>query len=62
MLTSNWSIGECALSGKARVIRQRLGLGPKRKSVAAHKGMDAQGMSTLCAKLERKQATKTKHK
>jgi len=52
MLKSNWSIGD---TGKgARVVRQRLRLGPARKSKQACRLMDSTVRNMLCAKLARK--------
>jgi hypothetical protein len=51
-LESNWSIGSAREFGKARVIRQRIGLAPKRKSVATHKCLTIQVRENLCARLE----------
>jgi len=51
MLKSNWTTGSASLYG-CRVIRQRVGKAPTRKSNAVHKPMDSTARQMLCAALE----------
>lgn len=53
MLISNWSIRGTELSGRARVIRQKIGRAAAPKSVRAHTMMSQDSRSELAAKLER---------
>lgn len=52
MLKSSWSEGSARLFG-ARVIRQRLGVAPRRKSNAVHQFLVREKRVELCARLER---------
>ena len=51
MLKSDWTTGSASLFG-CRVIRQRIGKAPARKSNAVHKPMDSTARELLCAALE----------
>lgn len=53
MLKTNWSLGTCRETGRAYVIRQRLGVERARKSNAVHKFMSDTARTTLAARLER---------
>jgi hypothetical protein len=51
MLKSNWTQGSAQLFG-CRVIRQRIGKAPRRKSNAVHVPMERSKLEALCAALE----------